>query len=89
MFPLRKEKKKKKRRFTEIFAVKRANTQRLKKSSIRYMQKLLTANIWKIYFKKHMQIIHHVPTVPVNFELWKTASCLPAFWSCATTITVY
>ena len=44
MFPLRKEYRNAKRRFTEMFVVKKANTQRLKNSSIPYMQKLLNEN---------------------------------------------
>ena len=44
IFPPRKEYRNAKKRLTEMFVVKKANTQRLKNSSIPYMQKLLNEN---------------------------------------------
>ena len=41
MFPVRKEERFQKRRYTEFYTVKKSNTERLKRSAIPYMQKLL------------------------------------------------
>ena len=41
MFPVRKEERFQKRRYTEFYTVKKTNTERLKRSAIPYMQKLL------------------------------------------------
>ena len=44
MFPKRKEHRENKRRFTEVFAVKKVNTQGSKNSAIPYMKNLLNKN---------------------------------------------
>ena len=41
MFPIRKEERSQQRRHTEFYIVKKANTERLKRSAIPYMQNLL------------------------------------------------
>ena len=89
MFPIRKETRNNKKRFTEMFAVKRANAKCLMKSFIPYMQKLLNEN----YLEKIVKEAHadhpSCSNCSSELKLWKTYLCLPAFWSCAITITVY
>ena len=44
MFPLRKENRNDKRRFTEKYIVNKANTKRYQQSTIPFLQKLLNEN---------------------------------------------
>ena len=52
MFPIRKEERNQKRRHTEFYIVKKANTERLKKSAIPHMQNLLNKYKHENYIKR-------------------------------------